>query len=353
MARSSKKKRSRSRGRRNPRSKPRVRSRSRSRSKALRVGTDCSGIEAPIQALKQLRIPFKHVWSSEIDKHCIESIKANYKPGRLYGDKDGPYPDGDMRNRNHNELPDVDLYVCGFPCQSFSQAGVRGSSRRGLSDPRGNIIYSCLDTIKAKRPRYFILENVKGILSIDKKDKKEKYGEAWKIIWSELEKLKKLGYSIDWKVMNTRDYGIPQNRDRVYIVGTMDDEYSWPVECKMNSINKYVDLKDGDKKLSPSNKIRIRNAKKNIPKGAVFVDLAFISLRPSTQAHKYSPCIAAAGSMCCVPQNRLANVKEHLMLQGFPTTFKQVVSDRQMKKQVGNSMSVNVLKKLISNFRKT
>jgi site-specific DNA-cytosine methylase len=162
MARSSKKKRSRSRGRRNPRSKPRVRSRSRSRSKALRVGTDCSGIEAPIQALKQLRIPFKHVWSripfkhvwsSEIDKHCIESIKANYKPGRLYGDKDGPYPDGDMRNRNHNELPDVDLYVCGFPCQSFSQAGVRGSSRRGLSDPRGNIIYSCLDTIKAKRPR--------------------------------------------------------------------------------------------------------------------------------------------------------------------------------------------------------
>lgn len=125
-----------------------------------------------------------------------------------------------MTKRNHRRLPDVDLYVCGFPCQSFSTAG----KRKGVKDRRGTIIYSCLNTIKAKKPRYFILENVKGILSIDKKDKNEKYGETWKTIWSELEKLKRLGYSIDWKVMNTREYGIPQNRERVYIVGTMDRE---------------------------------------------------------------------------------------------------------------------------------
>ena len=123
----------------------------------LKVATDCSGIEAPIQALEQLQIPHEHIWSSDIDKYCISSIKANYAPGRLYGDKDGPYPDGDLRNRDHRKLPDVDLYVCGFPCQSFSLAGMRGSSRGGLSDPRGNIIYSCIDTIKAKKPRYFIL----------------------------------------------------------------------------------------------------------------------------------------------------------------------------------------------------
>ena len=174
----------------------------------LKVATDCSGIEAPIQALKQLRIPFKHVWCSDIDKFCISSIKANYAPGRLYGDKDSAYPHGDMRTRDHRKLPDVDLYICGFPCQSFSQAG----KQKGLSDPRGNIIYSCLNTIKAKEPRYFILENVKNILFIDKKNKKEKYGESWKVIWGEIEKLKELGYSIDWKVLNTRDYGIPQNR---------------------------------------------------------------------------------------------------------------------------------------------
>ena len=338
MARSSKKKCSRSRGRRPPRSKPRVRSRSRSR--ALRVGTDCSGIEAPIQALKQLRIPFKHVWSSEIDTYCIESIKANYEPGRLYGDKESAYPDGDMRQRNHRKLPDVDLYVCGFPCQSFSHAG----KQKGLSDPRGNIIYACLDTIKAKKPRYFILENVKGILSTDKIDKKEKYGEAWNIIWGMLEKLKKLGYSIDWKVMNTRDYGIPQNRERVYIVGTMDGPYTWPAKCKMKSIMDYVDYTDTKKNVTNHNCAKIKDR--------VFVDLGFLKWNAFNP--DYSPTLNTNGAVLWnVILKRYANIKECLMLQGFPPTFKQVVSNRQMKKQIGNSMSVNVLKKLISNLRKT
>ena len=188
--------------------------------KPLRIGTDCSGIEAPIQALIQLNIPHKHIWSSDIDKWCIKSIKANYSPERIYGDKDGDYKDGDIRNRNHEELPDIDLYVCGFPCQPFSQAG----DGKGLEDGRGNVFFSCIATVRTKRPKYFILENVKGILWNDKRDKKDKYGETWKIIWSEIERLTELGYYVDWKVMNTRDYGIPQNRERVYIVGTMEGE---------------------------------------------------------------------------------------------------------------------------------
>ena len=313
-------------------------------SKTLRVGTDCSGIEAPIQALKQLQIPFKHVWCSEIDYHCISSIKANYAPVRLYGDKNGPYPDGDLRNRDHRKLPDVDLYICGFPCQSFSQAG----KQKGLSDPRGNIIYSCLDIIKAKKPNYFILENVKNILFIDKKDKKQKYGEAWKVICSELEKLRKLGYSIDWKVMNTRDYGIPQNRERLYIVGIMDGTYTWPQKCVMKPIMDYVD--HDDVSISNIHKTKLANSGQNIPASSAFIDLGFININKYPYADKYAPCLCAAGVLFSVKYNRLANVKEHLMLQGFPTTFKQVVSTCQMKKQIGNSMSVNVLKQLISNL---
>jgi site-specific DNA-cytosine methylase len=91
----------------------------------LRVGTDCSGIEAPIQALRQLQIPFNHVFSSDIDKFVIQSIKANYHPGILYGDPDGPYPNGDITKRDVNTIPDIDLYIAGFPCQPFSTAGSR------------------------------------------------------------------------------------------------------------------------------------------------------------------------------------------------------------------------------------
>jgi site-specific DNA-cytosine methylase len=75
----------------------------------IRIETDCSGIEAPIQALQQL--PFKHVFCSEIDKYCIQSIKANYNPDIIFGDKDGLYPEGDITKRNINDVPDIDLYV--------------------------------------------------------------------------------------------------------------------------------------------------------------------------------------------------------------------------------------------------
>ena len=94
----------------------------------LRVGTDCSGIEAPIMALKQLKIPFYHEFSSEIDKHCIASIKANYKPKIIFGD---------IKKRKIKDVPDIDLYVCGFPCQPFSMAG----ERNGIEDSRGTIFY--------------------------------------------------------------------------------------------------------------------------------------------------------------------------------------------------------------------
>ena len=90
-----------------------------------------------------------------------------------------PYKDGDIRNRDNTNLPDIDLYVCGFPCQPFSNAG----KGKGLEDKRGNVFFSCLDVIKTKKPKYFILENVKGILGNNKLDKKDKYGNTWNIIW--------------------------------------------------------------------------------------------------------------------------------------------------------------------------
>jgi DNA (cytosine-5)-methyltransferase 1 len=314
-------------------------------SQILRIGTDCSGIEAPIQALQQLGIQHQHVFSSDIDKYCIQSIKANYHPERIYGDPEGPYPDGDIRNRNHSELPDIDLYVCGFPCQPFSLAG----KKLGLQDKRGNVFFSCIDVIRTKQPKYFILENVKGILGNNKLNKKDKYGHTWQVVWSEIEKLKELGYYVDWKLMNTRDYGIPQNRERVFIVGTKTKEYTFNLfKIKNKKLRYYIDNNDNYYHPIPN---CVLNSKmlSTIPNNSIFIDFGFKKCK-FLFSNLYSPTINANTRLWCVPKHRYANIKELLMLQGFDIHFKNVISKSQLKKQIGNSMSVNVVKTIINNF---
>ena len=115
----------------------------------IRIGTDCSGIEAPIEALKQLKIPFQHLFACEIDQYARESILANYQPQILFED---------ITKRDHSKLPDIDIYACGFPCQPFSLMGKKG----GSNDPRSNIMLHCIEVIKQKTPKVFILENVKN-----------------------------------------------------------------------------------------------------------------------------------------------------------------------------------------------
>jgi len=303
--------------------------------KEIRVGTDCSGIEAPIQALKELGIPFRHVFSSEVDKYAIKSIKANYHPEIIFGD---------ITNREMSKVPDIDLYVCGFPCQPFSQAG----NRKGFDDNRGNVFFSCLDVIKNKKPKYFILENVKGLLWHDKR-------KTWNRILEELELL--VEYNVDWKVLNTRDYGIPQNRERIFIVGIKKD-VGYPLKVfkcfscghkkHMNDIKLYID--DTDCKFDTIRPDVIKSDMLNkIPTDAKFIDFSF-KKHHYPNSNKYCPCISADSRMWCVPKHRYANIKELLSLQGFPTNFKQVVSRTQMKKQIGNSMSVNVLKCMLKDI---
>jgi len=292
--------------------------------KPLRIGTDCSGIEAPIQALKKLKIKYSHEWSCEIDKHAQASIKANYNPKILYDD---------ITKRQVSKLPDIDMYVCGFPCQTFSMAG----KRQGFQDARGTVFFYCVKVIRKKRPNVFILENVKGLLSHDN-------GNTLKTVLSTLNKLK--NYNIYHKVLNTRDYGIPQNRERIFIVGIKKTSmkgkvFEFPKKKKMKDVRSYIDTKDTSKdKLTQRLKEPVKKSK------GVFVDLSFINIVSNLWYQTYTPTILRHSILWCVPMKRKANVKEYLSLQGFPKSFKQVVSDRQLKMQVGNSMSVNVLVEL-------
>jgi DNA (cytosine-5)-methyltransferase 1 len=296
----------------------------------LRVGTDCSGIEAPIQALLQLKIPFEHVFSSDIDKYCIQSIKANYKPKIIFGD---------ITKRDINDVPDIDLYVCGFPCQPFSTAG----KRKGFKDKRGNVFWSCLEVIELKQPKYFILENVRGLLSHNK-------GDTWKVIWEALSGLEKYGYNVQWKVLNTRDYGIPQNRERIFIVGTKE-AFVWPKKIKINDLKKYVDWDDNS--ISIYSNI-YKKRLKLITNNTIFVNSGF-NYNNYPHGEIYSPCLVSscASHYWCRIKHRLANVREWLMLQGFPIKFIVHANTLQMKKQIGNSMSVNVVKEIIKNIFQT
>lgn len=305
------------------------------KSEVLRVGTDCSGIEAPIQALKQLQIPYKHIWSSDIDKYVIQSIKANYNPDILYGDSEGLFPDGDITKRDHSLLPDIDLYVAGFPCQPWSSCG----KEKGFNDKRGNVFWGCIDVIKTKRPKYFILENVKGILWNDKQNPRDKFGRTWKIILETLQSLSKYGYKIKWNLLNTKDYGIPQNRHRVFIVGSLDTDFEWPEPTEMDSLIDYIDYKDQHTRELPN---YVKKRGKKLPKEGI-VNLGFLQ-NSHSQASTICPCILAlsAHKLWNMSLSRYCNVKELLKLQGFEK-FNQVVSDHQQKKQIGNSMSVNVL----------
>jgi len=304
----------------------------------MRIGTDCSGIEAPIQALEQLGIPYRHVFSSEIDRFAIESIKANYQPEKIFGD---------ITTRNIADVPDIDVYICGFPCQAFSHAGYRG----GFRDERGIVFFNCLEVIKTKKPKFFILENVKGLLTHDK-------GRTFKTILSELENLP--NYTVHWDVLNTRDYGIPQNRPRVFIIGFSTDgdktasgksrdggirPFTTPPQVKMKNLGTFID--DSDTYVHPIPPCVIKSGMLDIiPEDAKFVDFGFKQHRHANSS-AYTPTINANNRLWCVPKHRYANIKELLRLQGFPEDFKQVVSKTQLKKQIGNSMSVNVIVEIL------
>lgn len=289
----------------------------------LRIGTDCSGIESPICALNNLGIDYEHVFSCEIDKYARKTIEANYKPSIIYEDI-----------RTNKIVENLDIYVAGPPCQSYSYSGLR----KGIEDIRGTIFNEVIRTIGIIKPKVFIIENVIGLLTIHN-------GEYWKFITSQLEELE--NYSIYYKILNTKDYGIPQNRQRVFIVGINNNHYlgnfKFPEKIESRNIKEFIDYSVVSKNRPP---IRKQEVLETLRKSkATFLNLGWQNFKENSYEH-YSPCIVAQASMWCVPLNRKCTVKELLALQGFPKDFKQVVSDTQFKKQIGNSMSVNVLEKL-------
>jgi DNA (cytosine-5)-methyltransferase 1 len=293
----------------------------------IRIGTDCSGIEAPIEAIinitKKYNLKYHHIFSSEIDKNAIQYIKDNHNPDILYGD---------ITKRDINKIPDIDIYICGFPCQPFSKA----NKKKDINDVNLKLYQSCVDVIKLKKPKIFILENVKNFTTLNG-------GLYFKDMKTQLKNLDK--YKIYWKIINTKDYGIPQNRERLYLIGLDKncDRFEFPDKQTLHNINNYIDNNDNEKMVIKKNNIKLFN---NVPDDAVFIDIGFRKSK-FPNSNKWSPCITAQPNLWCVPKHRKANVNEYLMLQGFPTNITKNITTNQLKIKIGNSMSVNVIEILL------
>jgi len=192
----------------------------------MKVGTFFSGVGSPEQALRNLGIKHEIEFACDIDKYAKETYLKNFKP-KLFAT--------DITTLDMTDLPYVDLLVFGFPCQAFSMAGKRG----GFDDTRGTLFYDALRYLKEHRPRYFIAENVKGLVSHDN-------GKTFQTIIDCLAKttnyqmslmpFDNLHYHIHYKVLNTKDFGLPQNRERIFIIGIRDDEdnnFNFPKEIPL------------------------------------------------------------------------------------------------------------------------
>lgn len=231
---------------------------------------------------------------SEIDKHAIATYEKNFgKEIKNYGD---------ATTINTAELPDFDLLVGGFPCQAFSVAG----KRAGFNDTRGTLIFDVVRILRDKRPRYFVLENVKGLLSHDS-------GKTFSHI---LEILTDSGYDVSWSVHNSKNYGVPQNRERIYLIGSLRGERR-PEVFPLGGENQ-----DDSRVVGET-----------------------VSRTIASQAGG----LGAKTGLYAVPEAKIRRLTplECERLQGFPSDW-TIGSDTQRYKQCGNAVTVNVVEYVVS-----
>ena len=247
----------------------------------------------------------KCVMASDIDKIANQTYEVNY----------GIEPRGDIYEIKGKDIPNFDLLCAGFPCQAFSQVG----QRKGLEDERGILIFQVIRILKEKQPKAFILENVKGLISINN-------GEIYRMI---LENLKDVGYTVYSKVLEAKDYGTPQLRKRLFFVGIRNDikvdfEFPAPVPLKYT----FSEIMGGETERQYSFTIRIGGRRSGI------------NNRFNWDAYMVDGKV------------RYITPEECLLLHGFPRDFILCGNEGQKYHQVGNSVSCCIVNALVKQLKK-
>ncbi len=269
---------------------------------------------------------------------CVFSSEWDKEAATSYAGYHGEHPAGDITMIENPDIPDHDILAGGFPCQAFSIIG----GMKGFGDTRGTLFFEIERILRAKRPRAFLLENVKNLVSHDQ-------GRTFAVI---LEHLKLLGYHVHWRVLNALNYNLPQKRERVIIVGFLKNHpFEWPTpEPLKKTLFDVLEKEEtvaskhfASQKVQESVFARLEN-KKIPPEPWISHENKSGNISPLPYA-----CALRAGASynyLLVNGRRRLTPRENLRLQGFPDDFPTVVSDGAIRKQCGNSVAVPVITKV-------
>lgn len=292
------------------------------------------------------QVGFDVIYSNEIDKNAAETFLKNNN-SKLIVD--------DIYNVKSDDVPDIDVIVGGFPCQAFSIAGYR----KGFEDERGEVFFQLARIIKDKMPRVIFIENVKNLVSHDN-------GNTFKVI---KETLENYGYYLKTMVLNASEYGnIPQNRERVYIIGFFNkDDFENFDEIERLELKKSInDIVDFDKKVDEKYYYR---KEKNIfydelEKEITKKNTLYQWRRKYVRENKSNLCPTLTANMGTGGHNvplvltkygiRKLTPKECFLFQGYPSNFElpENLAQSHLYKQAGNSVVVPVIKRLAENIKK-
>lgn len=280
------------------------------------------------QVFAKNNLPAECVFSSEIDPYARAAYQANFDET----------PSGDLTQIDKNAIPEHELLFAGFPCQPFSIIG----QGKGFEDTRGTLFFEIAKILEAKRPQAFILENVKQLIGHNR-------GETLKEILRVLRA--ELGYTVYYQSLNALDYGLPQKRERVIIVG-FHQPFAFEFPPKQNRFKPLAEIleRQVDEKYFASEEIRAKRFAKHT--AAVSPAIWHENKAGHISSYPYSCALRAGASYnyLLVDGKRRLTPREMLRLQGFPDSFKIAVSESQTRKQAGNAVPVNLIRAVLEAF---
>lgn len=266
------------------------------------------------------------LFSSDIDDECRKAYTANF----------GDCPHGDITKIGATNIPDHDILLAGFPCQPFSIIG----QMKGFEDTRGTLFFEIAKILQKKKPKAFVLENVKLLVGHD----------SGKTIAKIMKTLDQLGYHADYRVFNAIQFGLPQKRERVFIVGFKDPcVFNWPKgKIPMKPLSKVLE-KRVPSKYYASDYIKQKRLSHLEPTKEPTI--WHENKAGHISAYPYSCALRAGAShnYLLVNGERRLTPREMLRLQGFPDGYKIVCNDSQIKKQAGNSLPIPVAEAVLRN----